>query len=109
MADRDNQSNGEDEFESPRDELDGISGDFSKFTRQRLIIWGIRWIIGFAIIWAIVSFQPQWSWLWWVGGAVALASLALLLSGQWLVNRQIKKTDATIRRASAEIEKGSRE
>lgn len=109
MTNRDNQSNGEGEFESSRDELDLIGGDFSKFTRQRLIMWGIRWIIGFAIIWAVVSFQPNWSWLWWVGGAVALVSLALLLSGQWLVTRKIKKADATIKRLSAEVEKSSQE
>jgi len=44
-----------------------------------------------------------------IGGAVALIILAVLLSGQWFVHRQIRNTDATIERASAELEKISQE
>lgn len=106
---RDNHSNRDGKFASQHNELDGISRGFSKYIRQPLILWGVRWIIGFAIIGVIVFFQTQWSWLWSVGGSVVVASLALLLSTQFIMNSKIKETDATIRRLKAELEKVSQE
>jgi hypothetical protein len=44
-----------------------LEGETANFFRRRLVLWAVRWVIGFAIIAVVVHFQPDWFWLWWVG------------------------------------------
>jgi hypothetical protein len=45
-------------------DLDHIRSDTTSFLKQRLVMWAVRWCIGFAIIWVVVSFWPNLDWLW---------------------------------------------
>lgn len=64
-------------------------------------MWALRWTIGFGLTWAIVSYWPEYSWLWWVAGGVAALSLALLLAGQWMVQRKVARTSNRIEEMNA--------
>jgi len=94
---------GDDGFKLARHELEGLRDESTLFVKQRLLMWAIRWIIGFAIISAVVAYQPQWSWLWWVGGGAALVSLVLVLAGDWLIQKRIDKSERRARELVAEV------
>ncbi len=93
----------EEEFRFDTTEFDQLRADSATFIKQRLIIWAIRWTIGFALIFVIVAYWPSLSWLWWAGGIVALASLVFLLAGQWFIGSRIDRTTDRVRKAEAEI------
>lgn len=92
-----------DEFSFDRSELDALRAGTTTFMRQRLVMWALRWIIGFALIAVIVWYHPDYSWLWWVGAIVALLSLAILLIGQRVLARKFDQTDHRIDKAESEI------
>ncbi|WP_179957847.1 hypothetical protein [Exilibacterium tricleocarpae] len=52
------------EIEFDLEKLDDVELSNRHFSKKRLIIWFFRWVIGFSIIWAVVSFKPILSWLW---------------------------------------------
>ena len=90
-------------FEPPYEELETLRDETSSFIGRRILFWSVRWTIGFIIIWAIVSFYPDLSWLWWVGICVAALSLALLLIGEWWLKHTIGKTRSRVRDLEAAI------
>ena len=51
--------------------LNTVAVNFTQSVSRRLILWAVRWIIGFGVIALVVYFQPAWSWLWRVGGCIA--------------------------------------
>lgn len=57
--------------------------------KRRLLLWTIRWLITFGVIGAIVYFNPTLSWLWWVGAALALVSLGLVLVLHVVLQRRL--------------------
>lgn len=90
----------ENQADQNREELNDLQQDTSAFLKRRLILWAVRWTIGFAIIGVVVYFNPQWSWLWWAGvGFAALTPLIALIS-QWLIRRLVRRTE----KALAELE-----
>jgi hypothetical protein len=96
------------ELGSLTDDLDQIRSDTTSFLKQRLVMWAVRWCIGFTIIWVVVSSWPNLDWLWWVGATVALASLAFLLLSRWLIFRRLDRTSSFIGQAKRKISEGAR-
>jgi len=80
----------------PIDESDEIGSEFASFFKRRIVMWAVRWTIGFALTGVLVSFRPEYEWLWWITGGLALVSLLLLLLGQWLVQRKLAQTTTKI-------------
>ena len=79
------------ELEDLQDELADINRDAVLNIRQRLIMWVIRWTIGFGLIWLLVWNWPQLSWLWWVGGIVAATSLVFYLGAYLWMSKQLDR------------------
>jgi hypothetical protein len=75
-------------------QVSALQSDWSTFIRTRLLFWGVRWTIGFAVIWAIIAYVPEWWWLWWVGGATAAISMIALIAGHVVVQRKFSRTHA---------------
>jgi hypothetical protein len=96
------------ELGSLTDDLDQIRSDTTSFLRQRLLMWAVRWCIGFASIWVVVSFWPNLGWLWWVGAAVASASLAFLLLSRWLISRRLDRTSSLIGQTKLKVSETTR-
>lgn len=80
-------------------QLHALQQDSEAFFKRRLILWGLRWAIGFAVIWAVVAYQPAWSWLWWAGAGVAALSLITILVGRVLLNRRLARSRAVMTRS----------
>ena len=59
--------------------------------RRRLLLWVVRWAIGFGIIAAIVRYRPDALWLWWAGAAVAGASFLLTVVMHFVLQRRIAR------------------
>lgn len=81
--------------------LDEVAATFSHSVKRRLIMWCVRWTIGFGIIALVVRFWPALSWLWWVGAGVAVLSLALTVTMSWVVHRRV----GMVRRAVIDVER----
>lgn len=93
-------------------DLDTASTSLAQTVTRRLVLWVIRWVIGFTVIAVAVSFWPALSWLWWGGGAFAALSLAVTLAIHFLMQRKIlavqEKTD-DMERLWAEIGEGDQD
>jgi hypothetical protein len=63
-----------------RSELDEMREALAGSVRRRLILWAVRWVLGFAAIAIVVHFYPTLTWLFWAGAAVAALSLVVTLS-----------------------------
>lgn len=61
------------------------------FFQTRFLLWAIRWVIGFGLIWLLVAYYPEYSWLWWVGGVVAALSLAVTAFAYFVLNRKLRQ------------------
>ena len=70
-------------------DLEDLREALTSSVRHRLILWAIRWILGFAAIALVVYFWPTLTWLFWVGAAVAVTSLVVMLSIQVIALRRI--------------------
>ena len=70
-------------------ELAAMSAGLSQSLIRRLVMWAARWLIGFAIVAAVVHFWPSASWLWWAAAAIAALSLASLVVMHALVQHRI--------------------
>ncbi len=82
-------------------QLDVLQQHSEGFLKRRVTLWGIRWTIGFAVIWAVVAYEPAWAWLWWVGAALAALSLTMILVGRALLKRKFDQTRATLEGGTA--------
>ena len=79
-----------------RDELEVLQQDMTAFFKRGIVLWAVRWTIGFAIIGVVVSFNPQWRWLWWVGiGFAALTPFMTLVSRE-ILRRQVRRTEKAL-------------
>lgn len=88
------------DFEWPEKEaLDAASDAFTVSLRDRLLLWLLRWIAGFAAIAVIVYLWPGLAWLWWTGAAVAALSLVLMFALHYLLRRRVAKTKRRIAEA----------
>lgn len=74
------------------DQLDLMRDQSRKFFKQRLLFWTVRWTIGFFIIWVILQFYPDLTWLWWAGLIIALLSLAVILGSFMFLEKKMKST-----------------
>jgi hypothetical protein len=72
-----------------RSELDELREALAGSVRRRLILWAVRWLLGFAAIAVVVHFYPALSWLFWAGAAVAALSLVVTLSIHAFANRRL--------------------
>jgi len=82
-------------------QLDALRQHSEGFLARRVTLWGIRWTIGFAVIWAVVAYEPAWRWLWWAGAALAVLSLAAILIGRGLLDRKFNQTRAAVEAQTA--------
>jgi len=72
-----------------RSELDEMRKTLAGSVRRRLILWAVRWVLGFAAIAAVVHFYPTHSWLFWAGAVVAALSLIVTLSIHAFAKRRL--------------------
>jgi hypothetical protein len=63
-----------------RSDLDEMREALAGSARRRLLLWAVRWLLGFAAIAVVVHFYPTLTWLFWAGAAVAALSLVVTLS-----------------------------
>lgn len=63
-------------------------------TTRALVLWAVRWTIGFAIIWAITAWTGAYSWLWTAGFIVAVLSLVVILAMRILFQNRLRSTHA---------------
>ncbi len=82
-------------------ELASMSAGLTQSLQRRLVMWAVRWLIGFGIVAAVVHFWPSVSWLWWAAAAFAALSLITLLVVQFIVQRRIGVAQTRI--AEAEL------
>lgn len=82
-------------------ELVSLSAGLTQSLQRRLVMWAVRWLIGFGIVAAVVHFWPSVAWLWWAAAAVAALSLITLLIVHFVVQRRIGVAQARI--AEAEL------
>jgi membrane protein YdbS with pleckstrin-like domain len=73
-----------------RSELDEMREALAGSVRRRLILWAVRWVLGFAAIAALVHFYPTFTWLFWAGAAVAALSLVVTLSIHGFAKRRLE-------------------
>ena len=67
---------------------------WSAFLRRRLLLWALRWLIGFSGIFLVTHFYPGLAWLWWAGAGLALLSLCWLFAAQRLLARKFARAEA---------------
>ena len=68
--------------------LDQIERETSAFMGRLVRRWAIRWVIGFAIIFALTRWVDWLDWLWWIAAPVAALSLLVpLLFRRFLMKR----------------------
>ena len=82
------ESHTEEIFDSELQQLKALQEESEGFLKRRVTLWGIRWTIGFALIWGAVTYEPAWNWLWWAGAGLAVLSLTAILVGRALLNRK---------------------
>lgn len=73
-----------------RAEADALAVSFDRDVKRALILWVIRWVIGFLLIWFITGVSGGLSWLWWVGVIGAIGSLVATMA---LKRRMSRKLD----------------
>ncbi len=79
------------DIDSNRDVLTALDAVMFSETRRGLIVWTMRWTIGFTIIWATTAWTGRFDWLWWAGAAVAATSLAWTAWLRLVVARKITR------------------
>lgn len=94
---------GAETFVATERELRSLDDGLAAFLRRRLLFWAIRWTIGFALTWAVVTAWPHLSWLWWVAGVTALLSLAAMIVTDVIIKRKIRQTTRRIADARATV------
>lgn len=71
-----------------RAEADKLAERFDQDVRRALILWLIRWIVGFLLIWFVTAVSGGLGWLWWVGIIAAVASLIATLAIKRTMSRR---------------------
>ena len=78
------------EARAARAEADALSASFDRDVKRALILWIVRWVIGFLLIWFITAVSGGLGWLWWVGIVAAIGSLVATMA---LKRRMSRKLD----------------
>jgi small-conductance mechanosensitive channel len=73
-----------------RSELDEMRDALAGSVKRRLVLWAVRWALGFLAIAVAVYFYPTLTWLFWAGAGVAVASLAVTLSIYAFARRRLE-------------------
>lgn len=81
------------------EQMSAVRREFQQDMKRRILLWAIRWFIGFSIIAVVVYFKPEWSWLWWVGVGFALVTPLTTLVAQKFVDRKIAETHQALAQA----------
>ncbi len=95
------ESHAEEIIDSELSQLKALQEESEGFLKRRVTLWGIRWTIGFALIWGAVTYEPAWNWLWWAGAGLAVLSLTAILVGRALLNRKFAQVEAKAAEARA--------
>lgn len=77
-------------------ELERLDASTATFGTRRMVLWAIRWAMGFAVIAVVVHFHPDWSWLWWAGAGLAAPMPIMLLAGHWIIGRRSRQARAAL-------------
>ncbi len=80
-------------------ELSAMAAGLTQSLQRRLVMWAVRWLIGFGIVAAVVHFWPSAAWLWWAAAAVAVLSLVTLLLMHFVVQRRLQLAQTRIAEA----------
>ncbi len=94
-------------FSENREELRSLRRGWSGFSCRRVVLWLIRWTIGFAFIGLFAALFPGMSWLWWVGIGFAMLTPVTAMASQWLVSRKLRQVEsalAELQEAMGELE-----
>lgn len=84
------------DFSENREELQSLRRGWSAFAGRRLVLWLIRWTIGFTLIGLVAALCPEMSWLWWVGIGFAILTPFTAMACQWLVSRKIREAETAL-------------
>ncbi len=84
-------------------ELKSLESSFDVSIKRKLLLWVVRWIIGFAIIAVVTSYFPGVSWLWYVGIAIAIISLIAIFAAKSILSRRFRIARSTIESLQREI------
>lgn len=85
-------------------QLEELAAVSQGFLKREVTFWAVRWVIGFAIIAAIVHYYPDWSWLWLAGALVATITLSTLILANHFLKRKVAQTHDKISQAKTELE-----
>jgi len=77
------------EARAARAEADKLAARFDEDVRRAFILWVVRWILGFALIWFITGVSGGLNWLWGLGVVVAIASLVLTMALKRRMSRRL--------------------
>lgn len=75
-------------------ELDDIRNTIASTLRRGLVLWAVRWSIGFALVGLVVWLYPDLDWLWIAALIVALLSLSIMVFTGVLFRRRLGQADA---------------
>ena len=89
------------DFSENGEELRSLRRGWSAFSYRRLVLWLIRWTIGFALIALVAALYPEVSWLWWVGIGFAMLTPVMAMASQWFPSRKLRQVGSAL----AELEK----
>jgi uncharacterized membrane protein len=73
-----------------RSDLNEMREVLTASIKRRLLMWVVRWTLGFAAIAVTVYFRPGLSWLFLAGAGVAAASLIVMLSMYAFARRRLE-------------------
>lgn len=81
------------EARAARAEADLLAEKFGQDLRRALILWAVRWVATFLLIWFVTAASGGFRWLWWLGLAAAVASLVLTLAIKRRMSRRLERLD----------------
>ncbi|MYM64887.1 hypothetical protein [Pseudomaricurvus sp. HS19] len=85
------------------EELSDIKEEHKGFLRRRIILWVVRWIIGFAIVAVVVRHYPNLFWLWYVAGAIFLVTPITALLAQRFVAGKLGELEKNIENLNQQL------
>lgn len=84
-------------------ELNQLRQETKRFVGKRIVMWAVRWAIGFAVIGAVTYFYEGLDWLWWAGLGLAGTSLVLMFTMHWVMSRKLAGVQGDLDRLDAMI------
>lgn len=93
-------------FEPERSQVERAGVAFAGLLRRRLVLWAIRWTVGFIGIGIAVYLRPTLAWLFWAGAGLAGVSLVLMLTVHRVTVRRLATAERRIQE-SEQIARGA--